>query len=174
MTFYIFNLSVFQTNFLIIFYYYILKGEGSIIDEGKTIICAAGCNSVCRTENVNLKFHPFRIIGFIDAEGRIIVIIIENKKLHKKIIIRRSTIVVLPNALETSAPQLQNTILPQPGWNYSTLATSRTSVENFQRDALFVTAFNYGSRNPVSLLSLKLLTTRFYSAVSKKVLVLHS
>ena len=76
--------------------------------------------------------------------------------------------------METSAPQLQNTILPQPGWNYSTLATSRTSVENFQRDPLFVTAFNYGSINPVSLLSLKLLTTRFYSAVSKKVLVLHS
>ena len=93
----------------------------------------------------NLKFNPCRIIGFIDAEGRIIVIIIGNSKLqHRlvvlvyfsslktrppKILIRRSTIVVLPNA-----PELQNSIilLHNTARNYSTVATTPRlgSVEN--------------------------------------------
>ena len=53
-----------------------------------------------------------------------------------------STIVVLPNAFETSPPQLQNSILPQPARNYSTLATPRPcSVKNLKVDPRFVTGF---------------------------------
>ena len=104
----------------------------------------------------NLKFNPCRIIGFIDAEGRIIVIIIGNSKLqHRlvvlvyfsslktrppKILIRRSTIVVLPNA-----PELQNSIilLHNTARNYSTVATTPRlgSVENLNLNPNWVTGF---------------------------------
>ena len=125
MTSYIFNIPVFkQTNF-IIFYYYNFHGEGRVTD--KTILCGAGCKSVCRTQNVQIKLNPCIFICIIDADGRSIVIIMENKKfphglvvivyfaraIHKKILIRRSTIVLLPNAFlgSTEAPQLP----PQKG-----------------------------------------------------------
>ena len=51
--------------------------------------------------------------------------------IYKNIIIRRSTIVVLPNAFLTDAPQLQNSILPLGARNYSMISTSRLgSVDN--------------------------------------------
>ena len=64
---------------------------------------------------------------------------------HKKILIRRSTIVLLPNAFlgSTEAPQLP----PQNyRWarNYSTLTTERRYVENFQLDPWWVTGFTDG------------------------------
>ena len=88
----------------------------------------------------------------MDAEYNFIVFIAENKKfqdgllvlvyfsiaLHKNILILRYTIVVLPIAFRglTEAPQLppQNSILPLPTRNYSTLATPRRSVDNFKLD----------------------------------------
>ena len=99
--------------------------------------------------------NPWWITGFINAELSWIVFIIENKKLkhglvvlvyiyrsiHKKILILRSTIVLLPNAFwgSTEAPQLQNY---RWAHNYSTLpATERRSVDNFKLNFLWVTGF---------------------------------
>ena len=68
---------------------------------------------------------------------------------NAKILILRSRIVALPNAFWCSAAQLpqlswaaQNSILPLPARNYSTLATPRfASVENLNLNPWWVTGF---------------------------------
>ena len=74
----------------------------------------------------------------------LVVIVYFARAIHKKILIRISTIVVLPNALETSAQQLggQNSILPMPVRNYSTKQLSVTvPVENLNLNPWWVTGF---------------------------------
>ena len=101
----------------------------------------------------HLKLNPWLITGFIHAELSRIFSIFENKKIktrfsgssifsiasHKKILIWRSTIIVLPNTFWglTEAPQLP---LQKNGggyrWarNYSTLhSMERRSVDDFSR-----------------------------------------
>jgi len=52
--------------------------------------------------------------------------------MSKKILILRSRIVAFPIAFSTSAPQLQNSILPLAARNYSTLGTQLRSLENLK------------------------------------------
>ena len=110
---------------------------------------------------------------FIDAELSFIVFIIENKNIktrfssssifsiasHKKILILRYTIVVLPNAFwgSTQASQLQNSRWAR---NYYMVVTPRLcSVNNFQLNTCFVALlFVYGSKT-LNLFRYKLLTT---------------
>ena len=153
MTSYIFNTTSLQTNFFIKFYYYyIRKGGGRTGKQARQFYAeqaAIVSLPLVAPNNVNacwghLKLNPWLITSFIDAELSWIVYIIENKKLkhglvvivyfyiasHKKILIRRFTIVVLPNAFRgsTEAPQLlsQNSVLPSR-WarNYSCNAPPR-------------------------------------------------
>ena len=164
MTYYIFNLPVFKQTFFSKFYYYIRKGYGP---REHTTQIPGSPGIWVSTQNVHLKFNPWWITGFINAELSLIVFIIENKKLKqglvvliyfyiafpKNILIRRSTIVVLPNEFwgSTEAPQLpsQNSVLPSRiARNYFTLQTERPSVDNFQRDHLFVTAFSVWGKTP--------------------------
>ena len=71
----------------------------------------------------------------------LVVIVYFNRAIHKgaKILIRRSTIVVLPNANWCSAPQLQNSI--SASRNYSTLATQKCSEENFKLNPWWLSGF---------------------------------
>ena len=138
MTSYILIPPVFkQTNF-IIFYYYNFKGDGRGTIKGRLrFFCAAGCNSVCRIHNVNFKFHPcwIRPIGFIDAEDRIIVIIIGNSKLqHGLVVIVYFSI----TSVKTSSGEL---VLPEHvcqyhffwSWKDQKMVCFKTSFEKLER-----------------------------------------
>ena len=148
-----FNLPVFKQTFLFNFIIIILESGRAGKQTRQFSVKQAAIVSLplLAPNNANacwghLKLNPWLITGFIDAECNFIVFIVENKKfqdgllvlvyfsiaLHKNILILRYTIVVLPNAFRglTEAPQLppQNSILPLPTRNYSTLATPRRSA----------------------------------------------